>query len=140
MIIIMLFAGLLSTMNTWTYSIKDIRFNLNDLYMVGLMIGWMILFMNIFKMESFSTSYILLTILFIAFVFYAIRSQFLINDSEFLRGMIPHHSMAILMSDRIRSKTKNSKIISLANQIIDSQQQEIVHMNNLLNEINSTNK
>jgi hypothetical protein len=44
MSIIMLFSGLLSTMNIWVNDISDIRLSLNDLYMIGLMTGWMLLF------------------------------------------------------------------------------------------------
>ena len=37
MLFIMIVAGALSTMNVWVYKISDIRFSLNDLYMILLM-------------------------------------------------------------------------------------------------------
>ena len=48
MVICMFFAGYASTMNNWIDNIDDFRFSLNDFYMVGLMTGWMFLFMGLF--------------------------------------------------------------------------------------------
>ena len=42
MFFIMILAGLLSTMNMWADKIDDVRFSLNDFYMIGLMVGWML--------------------------------------------------------------------------------------------------
>ena len=39
--IIMIIAGLLSSMNVWTDKLRDIRLHLNDIYMAILMTGWM---------------------------------------------------------------------------------------------------
>ena len=68
----------------------------------------------------------------IIIMIYAVRTQLLISDTQFLKGMIPHHSMAILMSKNILYKTKNSKIKQLAKNIIDSQNKEIILMEKLL--------
>ena len=48
MFIIMIFSGLLSTMNIYADKLSDIRLSLNDLYMTLLMTGWMFAFMGIF--------------------------------------------------------------------------------------------
>jgi len=47
MFIIMILSGALSTMNMWVDKYDDIRFSLNDVYMIGLMTGWMFFFMGI---------------------------------------------------------------------------------------------
>lgn len=62
-----------------------------------------------------------------------IRKQTLINDNEFLKGMIEHHDMALLMSNQILNKTNNPKLKMLAMNIITSQQKEIDWMQHELN-------
>ena len=48
--------------------------------------------------------------------------------------MIPHHSSAILMANKIKQKTSNKNIIKLADNIISSQTCEIKYMNDLLSQ------
>ena len=98
MIICMVLAGYASTMNMWIDNIDDFRFSLNDLYMVGLMTGWMLFFMGLFTLRlRICIVGLLLTILFFVFI----RKQWFINEIQYLKGMIPHHSMAIMMSKRL---------------------------------------
>lgn len=68
-------------------------------------------------------------IMFILF-FLFIRQQTAIGDTEFLRSMIPHHSSAILMCRK--AKIQNPEIKSLCQSIIQSQQDEIDQMEQLL--------
>lgn len=139
MIVASFFAGYLSTMNIWAVDIKHVRWHLNDLYMVLLMTAWMLAFGFILMREHMMNSKMvfILAILLIIIMIYAIRKQALIDDKQFLNGMIPHHSMAILMAKRIREKSKDQRVINLANEIIRSQLYEIGLMTNILNETNS---
>jgi hypothetical protein len=132
MIIVSLMAGFLSTMNIYTTKLDDIRFHLNDIYMVTLMTSLMMLFHFI---NNNSTQHILIFMAISILIFMCIRTQFLIDDTQFLNGMIPHHSMAVLMSQNIIKKTSNDKIKKLAQSIIDSQSKEIKEMNDILDEI-----
>ena len=129
MLIFSIIAGLLSTMNIWAINIKDVRFHINDLYMAFLMTGWMLLLQSIYY---YNITLIIISIFIIIITFIAIRNQFLINDYQYLNGMIPHHSMAILMSKRIKNKSKDPQVIELANSIIQSQNTEIIQMNNII--------
>jgi hypothetical protein len=61
-----------------------------------------------------------------------IRGQILIDDRQYLLGMIPHHSMAITMSQRILEKSSNPGVIKLATDIIKNQNNEINYINGLL--------
>jgi hypothetical protein len=134
MIFISIIAGLLSTMNVWVVSIEDIRIHINDFYMVFLMTGFMLLFQSLFfynKIENINFL-IIIAVLIITFAFIAIRSQFLVLDKQYLNGMIPHHSMAILMSEKIKDKTKNEKIKKMAEGIIKNQRDEIDKINEIL--------
>ena len=65
-------------------------------------------------------------------VIISIRSQFAINDKQFLSSMIEHHSAAITMSKQINKKTQDKRIRKLADNIISSQSSEIDLMNVLL--------
>lgn len=60
------------------------------------------------------------------------RYQIGVSDREYLHDMIPHHSMAVLTSERILQKTTNTTIIRLAEGIRDAQVREIAEMRRLL--------
>jgi len=49
-------------------------------------------------------------------------------DQEFIRQMIPHHEMAIMMARMLKSGTIRPEMLSLANNIIESQSEEITDM------------
>lgn len=123
MFFIMLISGLLSTMNIWANSIDDIYLSINDVYMVFLMTGWMFFFMGIYSKEF----YIFTLGLSIAFLsFLGIRYQVFVSEKQYLRGMIPHHSMAILMSKQMQKK--ENSIPGLLAGIIETQEKEIAFM------------
>jgi hypothetical protein len=124
-------AGLLSTMNVWANSIDDIYFSFNDLYMVGLMSSWMILFMSIL---DGNITIGLISAMVASLFIYMIRNQSFINQTQFLRGMIPHHSMAVLMANRM--KNNPNTISNLLQNIIQSQEAEIQYMKEILNKRN----
>src|SRR5438552_1661661 len=101
MIMISFIAGYLSTMNLWTVNIKHVRWHINDFYMVMLMASLMIL-LDYLVMHNYTVDVTILIIVSIIIItLFAIRTQFLVDDKQFLNGMIPHHSMAILMSREI---------------------------------------
>lgn len=121
MFFIMILSGLLSTMNVWVDKFDDIRFSINDLYMTLLMTGWMFLFMGLFYKEK-NVFYIGLLLLICNI--WAIRTQFLVNESQYKLGMIPHHSMAVHMSKKLLEKESN--ISPLLKNIINEQEKEII--------------
>jgi len=119
----MFFAGYASTMNNWIDTWDDARFSLNDFYMTGLMIGWMFFFMGFFTFNIHKAIGGLMIVL----VFFAlIRTQLFVSEIQFLKGMIPHHSMAVMMSKRLEKKP--NQIQHLLDQIIQTQEKEIVFM------------
>jgi len=127
MFIVMLLSGLLSTMNIWVDSIYDIRLSFNDIYMVLLMTGWMFLFMGIYYVDI---RQIIGGLLLVIVILICIRTQFLISEKQYITSMIPHHSMAVLMSKKL---LKNNNKLSVetyefVNNIINTQEQEINFM------------
>ncbi len=129
MVICMFFAGYASTMNNWINSWDDFRFSLNDFYMVGLMTGWMFFFMGLFTLQLGKGTFGLVLIV---FFFALIRTQAFVTEIQFLKGMIPHHSMAIMMSKRLEKKPNT--IQHLLDEIIKTQEKEIIIMKQYLNE------
>jgi hypothetical protein len=129
MVIYMIIGGLLSSMYIWVDKVDDIRITLNDIYMISLMTGWMLLFMNIGNNLWIS----LISIIIILISLLGIRKQLGINKKMFFRGMIPHHSMAIHMSNELLKKnnmlTEDER--RLINSIIITQEKEIELMKSL---------
>lgn len=119
----MLAAGALSTMNVWADKWSDIYFSLNDIYMIFLMTGWMFLFMGVYYRDTivglFGFALTLGSL-------WAIRTQAFITERQFLRGMIPHHSMAVLMSKKLQRKPNT--LSKFVDQIIQTQEKEIQFM------------
>ena len=126
MFIIMIMSGLLSTMNVFVDKWSDIRWSLNDLYMSLLMTGWMFLFMGIYN-QTPNIFVFGLTIVIISISL--IRYQLFIDETQYLLGMIPHHSMAVHMSKQMLKKS-NCYPNFLRN-IIYSQEKEIDFMKNV---------
>lgn len=131
MFIIMILSGFLSTMNIWVDKLDDIRVSLNDIYMVLLMSGWMLLFMGLFYRES---TPLIIGIVLVIINIWCIRTQFMISDKQYILGMIPHHSMAVLMSKKLL-EDKNSTISRFVQNIIDTQEREIIFMKDKLKQL-----
>lgn len=126
MFFIMIISGLLSTMNVWADKYDDIRFSINDGYMILLMTGWMFLFMGIFyqQLNIFIVGFVLVVINILG-----IRTQFMVTEEQYKLGMIPHHSMAIHMSKQLQKKTNN--ISKFLTEIVNTQESEISFMKNV---------
>ena len=64
---------------------------------------------------------------------YVNRAQVLIGDTEFMKSMIPHHSIAI--NNARKSDIRDPRVRELADQIIASQVREIQEMKLLIDDI-----
>lgn len=62
---------------------------------------------------------------------YFIRNQTFVDDTEYMRGMIPHHSMALLMSEKIKEKSTNQSVLKLADRVIQTEEAEIEYIKSL---------
>ena len=125
MFVIMIFSGLLSTMNVWVDKWDDVRFSINDVYMTLLMTGWMFLFMGLYYSE---TVIVWLGVVFVVLNLWCIRNQVLVTTEQYILGMIPHHSMAILMSKRLLERSPRPSIKEFVSNIITTQEKEIEFM------------
>jgi hypothetical protein len=129
MLIIMFIAGILSSMSIWADKLSDMAISLNDIYMSLLMCGWMLFFMGLYE-KNYQT--VLIGLISVIIIFIMIRTQLFITPKQYLVGMIPHHSMAVLMSKKLLERGNlGSELNILAKNIINSQEKEIEIMKHL---------
>lgn len=62
-----------------------------------------------------------------------VRSQTLIEDVKWMEAMIPHHSIAILTSER--ANISDPRVRELADSIIEAQRKEIAEMKKLIEDL-----
>jgi membrane protein insertase Oxa1/YidC/SpoIIIJ len=91
--------------------------------MTLLMTGWMFVFMGIYY-QAFGVFLFGLSLT--IFIFWCIRTQFMITQEQYLLGMIPHHSMAIHMSEKLLEKKNNMR--EFLQNVITKQNEEITYM------------
>ena len=124
MCIFTVLAGMISGMNSFVDKTDDIRLNINDLYMSLMMNGLMFILMAIYykSMKLFIVG-VVTTI--VTFIF--LRYQIFVDEYQYTTSMIPHHSMAVMMSKKLLDKSipVSEDIKLLAKNIIDSQENEI---------------
>lgn len=68
-----------------------------------------------------------------ALALWLVRSQTTITDSEYMQAMIPHHSIAIMTSER--AHIRDPRVRKLAHDIILAQRREIAQMKYLIADI-----
>lgn len=127
MFAIMIISSLLTTMNIWADKYDDIRLSINDLYMALLMTGWMFLFMGLVYTEFYI---LLIGAILVALSIWCIRTQYLVSETQYIYGMIPHHSMAVHMSRKLSEKGTTT-IQPFIQNIIKTQENEIKFMKQL---------
>ena len=126
-------------MYTHSYQVLDhFWFSETRLFMTVIMGGSMILIMllfmlNMYKKRNVNIAIILLGIVFIAGGIGLVRSQVTVTGVDYMEGMIPHHSIAILTSER--AQIKDIRVRELADEIVKAQRREIMEMEWLINEI-----
>jgi hypothetical protein len=109
--------------------------NLNKFYMAVIMTAPMVVFeillmKAMYQNKKLNTIIITGSVAALALFFLFIRQQTAIQDSQFLRAMIPHHSSAILMCQQ--AELTDVEIQDLCRSIIESQQQEIDQMKDIM--------
>lgn len=114
------------------YKFADVYPNLNQVYMAGIMTAPMLVLEMLFMGSMYKNKNIivLMAVLVMAVLFIFIRKQTGINDKQFLKSMIPHHSGAILMCKN--ANINDFEIKELCQKIISSQQTEIDQMKQIL--------
>ncbi len=117
-----------------TDRLDNINHSTGKIYM-GIIMGLFMVLLDMLLGPMFNVQHFTmmfgLTLVFI----YLYRIQFGVDDKNYIREMIEHHSMALLTSKNILEKTKNPAVINYATKILVSQENEIADMNYLLKSI-----
>jgi Ca2+/Na+ antiporter len=119
---------------------KYVTNSIGKVYISILMALFMIvleIMMHDHQYHVFSTNMYIILALFIIFFIYLYRKQKFINDKQYLEGMIEHHSMALLTSKQILEKTNSYEVSKLAKDIIQTQEDEIYKMKEIINDIDN---
>ena len=104
------------------------------LIMGGAMVIIMLLYMlNMYKDKGKNLATIAVGVLLIGGAVWLVRSQVTVSDVDYMEGMIPHHSIAILTSER--SQIEDIRVRELADEIIKAQRREIMEMQWLIHDI-----
>ncbi len=117
-----------------TDRIENINHSTGKIYMCTIMGLLMALFDNLLGSMFNAQHFTIVAGLLLLFI-YLYKIQFGIDDKNYLREMIEHHSMALLTSKNIIEKTKNPAINNLASKILVTQEKEITDMRYLLKSI-----
>ena len=135
--IIMIIVGVLfNPMNALLFRITDLYFSLTLFYGGILMASnmvWAHEIIHYLSMGHFN-SYVFAIglILSILTTMVLLRRQLFIDDTQWLKRMISHHSTALTTSHIIYNKTNDPKIKKLSKEIIDTQEKEIKIMKTIL--------
>lgn len=116
-------------------SFDNITNNIGKVYMSVIMGLFMVLVeigMHDMQYGSMSSTKYALIIGLVALFIYLYRNQVVVDDKQYLDGMIEHHSMAILTSEEILKKTDNYNVAKLAKNIIQKQKDELREMKEML--------
>jgi len=121
-----------------TYDIAHVRWSETRVFMTFIMGAAMAVIMLSYMRNMYSDNriniaiYVGSLIVFLIALF-LVRSQSTVGDSSYMSAMIPHHSIAILTSER--AQIEDTRVRELADEIIAAQRREIAEMNWLLADI-----
>lgn len=121
-----------------SYSWDHLFFSETRLYMTFMMAATMAVVMLAFMLHMLKNKKINIAIVAVSVVIFTgslflVRSQSTIADVSYMKAMIPHHSIAILTSER--ATFKDPRVQELANEIIKAQRREIDEMKKLIKDL-----
>lgn len=98
------------------------------------MMAVMLLFMwSMYPNRAKNTLILGVALLVFSVALWLVRSQTTVTDTEYMAAMIPHHSIAIMTSER--AHIRDPRVRKLARDIILAQRREIAQMRYLIAEI-----
>ena len=117
------------------YEWDHVYFSLTRLYMALLMLVPMTLIMMGFMWSMYPDkrrNALIMggSLVLFAVVTFMVRTQVFVDDQLWMKAIIPHHSIAILVSKR--ATIKDPEVRALADSIISAQQREIGQMKRML--------
>lgn len=121
-----------------TYAFEHIYYSETRLYMAILMGATMAVVMLAFMLGMYKKTSVNIAIFGGAIAVFAlslwlVRSQAPIGQVAYMKAMIPHHSIAIMTSERAR--ITDPRVRELADSIIEAQRREIAEMRYLIEDL-----
>ncbi|MBO6727626.1 MAG: DUF305 domain-containing protein [Rhizobiaceae bacterium] len=125
-----------------TYAFEHVFFSETRAYMAVLMGATMALIMLAYMLGMYTNRnlngaiFIGSIIVFVASL-WLVRSQLTVSGPSYMRAMIPHHSIAVMTSER--AQIRDARVRKLANEIIEAQRREIAEMRYLIADVAAGN-
>lgn len=121
-----------------TYQLDHVFFSETRTYMALVMGATMAVIMLAYMLGMYGNRQLNFAIFIGSVVVFAValwlvRSQATIDEVSYMKAMIPHHSIAILTSER--AHISDPRVRKLADAIIESQRKEIEEMRGLVKEL-----
>jgi uncharacterized protein (DUF305 family) len=121
-----------------TYQMEHVFFSETRAYMALVMGATMAIIMLGFMLNMYTDRRVNLgifvgSVLVFALALWLVRSQKTVDDVSWMKAMIPHHSIAILTSER--ANISDPRVRKLADAIIEAQRREIDEMTALIKEL-----
>jgi peptidoglycan/LPS O-acetylase OafA/YrhL len=118
-----------------TYSTDHIFFSQTRMWMAVVMGSTMAFLMlafmwNQYKDRRLNIAIALSSVAIFAGALWLVRSQATVGDVSYMKAMIPHHSIAVLTSER--AHIREPRVRKLADQILHTQVEEIAEMKELI--------
>ncbi|MEP1598129.1 MAG: DUF305 domain-containing protein [Hyphomonas sp.] len=126
-----------------TYALRHVHWSETRFFMTLIMAAAMAVVMLSFMLNMYKNSRINLAIyvgsaLLFALALFLVRSQVTVQDRSYMKAMIPHHSIAIMTSER--AQIEDERVRELADEIIRAQRREISEMEWLIDDISQNGK
>jgi hypothetical protein len=123
-----------------TYEWSHVQWSETRLYMTFVMGAAMAIVMlsfmwGMFQNRSVNVGIYLIAVVVFAGALWLVRTQETIEDTSYMRAMIPHHSIAVLTSSN--ANLNDVRVQELADEIIASQCREIAELEWLIDDINA---
>ena len=121
-----------------TYALAHVRFSETRAWMALVMGASMAIVMlafmlGMYKDKRANAGIFLGAAIVFAGALWLVRSQATVDDVAYMRAMIPHHSIAIMTSERAR--ITDPRVRELADAIVQTQRREIAEMEALIADI-----
>jgi len=118
-----------------TYQVDHVFYSQTRLWMALLMGAVMAVIMlgfmwSMYKKRAMNLAIIAGAIAVFSGSLFLVRSQALVGDVDYMRAMIPHHSIAVLTSTN--ANIRDARVRALADEIIAAQVREIDEMKSLI--------
>lgn len=118
-----------------TYEAGHVFFSETRAYMALIMGAGMSVVMLLFMLKMYddrrkNAIVVASAVVVFAAALWLVRSQATVDDVSYMRAMVPHHSIAILTSERAR--IRDPRVRELADGIIEAQRREIDEMEALI--------